>query len=66
MPAPQSYAIYIEITAAGTATCRIVKVDEALDYVEVANEEFGPFDTTLDVCTWVVRRLVRDGAHLAR
>jgi hypothetical protein len=46
-------------TASGRSTAYLLECsspDNAWQWI--ADQEFGPFDTTLDVSTWLVRKLV--------
>ena len=45
-------------TASGRSSCYLLELDDHSEWRWVADTEFGPFDTTLDVSTWLCRRLL--------
>jgi hypothetical protein len=51
--------------ASGRATAYLLEMMEGGQWQWIADAEFGPFETTLDVSNWLVRRLVdRKALHL--
>lgn len=49
-------------TASGRSSAYLLELDNHSAWTWVADTEFGPFDTSLDVSTWLVRNLVKRGA----
>jgi hypothetical protein len=46
-------------TTTGRSTAYLLELVESGQWRWVADTEFGPFDTTLDISTWLVRELIR-------
>lgn len=45
-------------TTSGGATAYLLRIDDRTDQWQwIADTEFGPFDTTMDVTTWLLRQL---------
>ena len=52
-------------TTSGRATAYLLELGQDMAWQWVADQEFGPFDTSLDVSTWLCRSLVAQKAlHL--
>ena len=50
----------------GAATAYLLGAESDGRWSWLADAEFGPFDTVLDVTAWLVRKVVANGGHLLR
>jgi hypothetical protein len=44
-------------TASGRSTAYLLECTEFSQWQWLADTEFGPFETSLDICTWMTMRL---------
>lgn len=47
----------------GRATAFLLRLMESGQWTWVHDHDFGPFDTTLDICAWLTRAMARDLEH---
>lgn len=53
-------------TTSGRATGYLLRLDPSGEWSWVADMDFGPFDTGLDVCRWLTQRLCDQKAFTLR
>jgi hypothetical protein len=63
----QEYQVHMTVERrSGQMCCYILRMEESGQWIWLGDEEFGPFDTTLDVCSWLTRKLTLDLRRLLR